>query len=182
MRSIEMKIQRLNVLLMIVLCCYSCKKSTVPLFEMDLTFDLDIPAGLNTLESHFFIVQGVPTFIESQLNNNGLNIDDVGFINAITANMETRFSGLDLDFVENIGVHLLEENEIDNRREAFYTFNDFVQLGSKTEIAMTPSLLNLKPELSNQTVDLEFKINLRGFLPSELDTRVTMKFHAFPPE
>lgn len=177
-----MKITSLSFLLLLILSCSSCKKDEIPLFEMDMFFELDIPAGLNTLESHFFILEDVPTFIESSLASVNMSSEDVGRIIGITATMETRFSDLDLDFVENIGVQLINGSELDDRREAFYIFNDFVQFGSKTEIAMTPSLLDLKEQLLNETVDLEFKINLRSFLPQQLDTRVNMKFHVFPPE
>lgn len=149
---------------------------------MDVFFELNIPAGLNTIESHFFVIPDVPTLAEIQLSNNNLSIDDIGRIEAITATLETRFSGLDLDFVENIGVHLLPKDNPDDRREAFYIFNDFVQFGSKTEILMTPSILDLKNEILSETVDVEFKINLRNFLPQELDARVTMKFYARPPQ
>ena len=149
---------------------------------MDVFFELDIPAGLNTIESHFFVVRDVPTFSQSLLSSNGLDAESIGFINGVTANMETRFSGLDLDFIENIGVQIISGDGLEDRREAFFVFSDFVQLGSKTEIAMIPSLLDLKDQLLEETVDIEFKINFRAFLPQQIDARVNMKFHAFPPE
>ena len=47
---------------------------------------------------------------------------------------------------------------------------------------MLPSILDLKDYLLDETVDLEFKINLRGFLPQEFDGRIEMKFFAYTPE
>jgi len=149
---------------------------------MELFFELDIPAGLNTLETHYFIIPDVATFAEAQLTGNGMSPEDVGYINGLTASLETRFSGLDLDFIENIGVHFVDGNNLDDRREAFYIFNDFVDFGSKTDIAMIPTLLDFKDQLLEETVDLEFSINLRGFLPSQLDTRVVMTFDVYAPE
>lgn len=177
-----MKIRSFSLFLLIIVLCGSCKKNNAPLFEMELFFELDIPAGLNTLESHFFIIQDVPTFAESIMTGNGVSPEDIGYISGLTATMETRFSDLDLDFVENIGVHFIDINNAADRREAFYIFNDYVEFGSKSEIAMIPSLLDFKEQLLEPTVDLEFKINLRAFLPSELDTRVTMRFDVYPPE
>ncbi len=176
-----MKFRSLAILLVIILCCSSCDKNSTPLFEMEMFFELDIPAGLNTLESHFFIVRDVPTFASSLLTGNGVDPEDIGFINGLTATMETRFSGLDLDFVEDIGVHFFED-DISTRQESFYVFNDFIEFGNKTEIPMIPTLVDFKDVLLQETVDIEFKINLRAFIPSELDTRVTMRFNVFPPE
>lgn len=177
-----MKIRSFTLFLLIVLICGSCRKNNTPLFQMELFFELDIPAGLNTIESHFFVIQDVPTFSEALMTGNGVSPEDIGYISGLTATMETRFSDLDLDFVENIGVHFIDITNADDRREAFYIFNDYVEFGSKTDIAMIPTLLDFKEQLLNETVDLEFKINLRNFLPSELDTRVTMRFDVYPPE
>ncbi len=177
-----MRFKSFCFLLLIVTTFFSCKKDQAPLFELDIFFELDIPAGLNTLESHFFIIEDVPTFALNALASNNLNISDISHANAITATLETRFSDLNLDFIENIGVHVLDENDFSMRDEAFYIFNDFVQFGDKIEIQMIPTLLDLKNDLLKETVDLEFKINLRSFLPQELDARVNMKFHVFPTE
>lgn len=177
-----MKIKGLTLLLLIALICGSCDKNNAPLFQMEMFFELDIPAGLNTIESHFFLIQDVPTFAEALLTGNGMSPEDVGRINGLTANMTTRFSGLDLDFIENVGVFVVNGNNFEDRDEAFYIFNDFVDFGSKTEIQMIPGLLDFKDQLLEETVDLELRINLRGFLPSELDTRVTLTFDVYAPE
>jgi len=173
---------KLLVALLISLSFSSCDKGNDPIFEMPLFFDINIPAGLNTFQSHFFIIEDVPTFSSTLLSANGESTDNIGSILAGAGFLETRFSGLDLDFIEDIGVHVLEPNDFNQRHEAYYTLNDVVPFGSKTKIDMIPSIVDQKEWLLNETVDLEFRINLRGFLPQEIDGRVEMRFLAYAPE
>lgn len=178
-----MKIRNYIVLFLLsAVCCSSCDKNDTPIFEMDVFFDINIPAGLNTIENHYFIIEDVPTFASALLSSNNLSPEDIGSILGGIGTVETRFSGLDLDFIQDVGVHLLDQENQLSRNEAFYIFNDYVQLGTKTEIEMIPSILNLQDLLLEETVDIEFRINLRNFLPQELDGRIQMKFLAYSPE
>lgn len=165
-----------------IFCFSSCKDKNTPIFEMDLFFDIDIPAGLNTVESHYFIIEDVPTFAATLLSVNNVGPDDIGSVLGATGTVETRFSGQNLDFIENVGVHVLDQQDHLSRSEAFYIFNDFVPIGTKSEIDMIPAILNLQNHLLEETVDLEFRVNLRSFLPQALDARVQMKFFAYRPE
>ena len=174
-----MKIRHsLLFILLASLSLSSCDKNDPPIFEMDIFFDINIPAGLNTIESHYFIIEDVQT-LSSTISTAPENI---GRILGATGQLQTRFSGLDLDLIEDIGIHILDKEDPTIRNEAFYIFNDFIPFGSKTEVDMLPSILDLKEYLLDETVDIEFKINLRGFLPQELDGRVEMKFFAYEPE
>ena len=172
---------RILLFLCIAISFSSCKEEP-PVFEMNLFFDLDIPAGLNTIESHFFIVEDVPTFAAALLSANNTNPEDIGSILGATGNVKTRFSGLNLDNIQDVGVHVLDQNDHTKRSEAFYIFNDLIPLGAKTEIQMIPSIVDLQDLLLQETVDLEFRVNLRSFLPQELDARIEMKFIAYKPE
>jgi len=178
-----MKIRHSLILfLMVSLCFSSCDKSKDAIFEMDLFFDINVPAGLNTLETHFFIIEDVQTFSSTIISNNNEAEDNIGSILGATANLQTRFSGLDLDFIEDIGIHILDKDDHTKRHEAFYILNDVIPFGSKTNIDMLPSIVDLKKWLLDETVDIEFRINFRGFLPQEIDGRIEMKYFAYPPE
>jgi len=149
---------------------------------MQLFFDINIPAGLNTIESHFFIIEDVQTFASTLISSNSQATDNIGSILGGTGNLQTRFSGIDLDFIEDIGIHILDKDDHTQRHEAFYILNDIIPFGSKTRIDMLPSILDLKQWLLDETVDIELRVNFRGFLPQELDGRVEMRFFAYAPE
>ena len=168
--------------LVLTICISACRKDNTPIFEMDVFFDINIPAGLNTVESHFFIIEDVPTFSSTLLTANSVTKDDIGSILGAVGTVETRFSGLDLGFIQDVGVHILDQDDHTRRSEAFYIFNDFVPIGTKTEIEMIPSILDLQNLLLEETVDLEFRINLRNFLPQEIDGRIQMRFLAYRTE
>lgn len=168
--------------LLVAVSFNACDKAQTPVFEMDMFFDIDIPPGLNTLETHFFIIEDVPTFATSLLAAQNLGPDDIGNIRGAISTVNSRFSGLNLDFIEDVGVHLVEKDDHNIRSEAFYIFNDFIPLATKSEIEMIPTILDLKDLLLEETVDLEFRINFRSFIPQTFDGRIQMKFLAYRPE
>lgn len=157
-----------------------CTKDPGHSFEIDMFFDLDIPAGLNTVDSHFFIMEDLPTFYEAFRDGANFTDDDVVSIFSGRGRFSTRISGIDLSFINGIGIHILDPDDHTIRKEAFYI--DFVPLGSKEDIDIIPSIVNLTEYLKSPTVDVEFRIDFRTFIPSVVDSRVEMNFLVFTEE
>ena len=155
----------------------SCKKDENYIHEIDTFFDVDIPAGLNTIQSHFFIVENVPTFINGLYDGSSFTEDDVVRVVGATANFRTTFSNLDLDFIERVRVHALDPNDHSIRKEIFYL--DVIPFGNKSDIDLIPSIVNVAPYFSNDLVDLELMVDFRGFAPAEIDARVEMKLFVY---
>ncbi len=161
--------------LIICLSSFSCRKQQPVLFEMDMFFDINIPVGLNTIEDHFFIIEDVPTFFEQQLTANGFTIDEVDQILGATGEFTTRVTGLNLDVISDIGLHVLDKQDHSLRKEVLYVFNDQIPFGTKTEIPMIGSIVNVKDFFTDETVDLEFRINFRGFNTEQIDGTLRFK-------
>ena len=55
-----------------VICLSSlrCSNSVEPLFVMDMEADFVIPPGLNSFDTHYFIIRNVPTRIKNYLGSN----------------------------------------------------------------------------------------------------------------
>ncbi len=164
-------------LVLSILLLPGCNSDNSEIHELDTFFDIEIPAGLNTIESHFFLVENVPTFISGFLENGQYTEDDLVRVNGVTATFMTRFSNLDLDFIDRMTIHALDANNPTVKRELFYL--EFIPFGSKTEIQLIPSIENVADFFCKDFVDIEFRVDLRGFLPNPIDGRVEMRLHIF---
>lgn len=161
--------------LIICISSFSCRKQQPVLFEMDMFFDLNIPVGLNTIEDHFFIIEDVPTFFEAQSTANGVVLEDISQILGATGEFSTRVSGLNLDVIADIGLHVLDKEDPTIRKEVLYVFNDQIPFGTKTEIPLIGSIVNVMDYFTDETVDLEFRINFRGFNAEQIDGTLQFK-------
>ena len=64
---------------------FSCGSDRTEVFEVDNEIEFITPGGLNTIETHVFVIRNVPTFIDNALQANGLNKDQVVGIGATKA-------------------------------------------------------------------------------------------------
>lgn len=160
----------------------SCKKDNQVLFEMDLFFDINIPIGLNTIENHYFIIEDVPTFALNHLAGANLTSEDISRVLGATGNFSTRVSGINLDVIDNMGLHVLDKNDHNIRKEVLYVFNDRIPFGSKTDVDLIPSIIDVKDFFLEETVDLELKVNFRGFASDQIDGRFEFRMSVFPNE
>lgn len=151
-----------------------CLKGVDELYAMQLPVELDIPAGLNTLETHFFTIRNIPTRYDSFRDANGFEDDEIGQIIAGNATLTTQFNNVDLDFVHGVEIHLINPLDPSKRSEAF--FLEFEEFGTKTEIRLIPSLPNLAAFIKNGNMDLELQLNLRGFSPIDMRIQLIMEF------
>lgn len=155
-----------------------CTRDPGHSFEMDLFHNIDIPAGLNTIESHFFIIEDIDTRFDEILATTKYNVEDITGIYAGRGRFSTRLSGIDLNFINGIGIHVLDKSvEPYSRKEAFYI--DFIPIKSKTEIDILPSIVELSEYLINPNIDIELRIDFRTFIPEEIDARIDMNFLVF---
>lgn len=164
---------------------WQCQKDDlVVAFRMEypnLTFD--IPAGLNTLDSHFFILRSIPTNKNFFFGNN-----DEASIVEITPSF-ARIVGLqsnlaDYGFINEIVVRICQDNEVNQtnvvekcRREIF--FREGIPLNVGNRVDLLPNSNNLKAELTEETFTVVLVLRrLRDFSPINIPSRLEMQFQA----
>lgn len=150
------------------------------LYEMGTTFPLDVQAGLNTLETHIFVIENIPTLYDITRDANGYSDEDLAGINSLTGTFRSRLTELNLDFIQSMEVHIIDSNDPTNRREAFFT--NFIDLGAKTEIRLIPSLPDLQELLSMPSVDIEVQFLFRGFASANIEGQLDLSFVVFGEE
>ncbi len=159
---------------------WSCGDDQVALFDMELEARFTLPAGLNTVETHYFKIDEVPTFVNQYLANNGISQNEVGSIVANRAVMYAEFINLDLNFIQDISIRGSKVDDPDSQREFFYM--DFVDINEDQEMQLFSSISELKDVVLDSIIDMEVRINLRGFSPTSLDSRIDFTLSVFEEE
>ncbi len=155
----------------------SCGEDQTALFNMELTADFEIPAGLNTIETYYFPIENVPTFYNQYLNSNGINDESVKHIYANRAVMFAKFINIDMDFVQDISILGARRDDPDSDKEFFYF--DLVDINEDQELELFSSINDLKDIVSEEYIDLIVRIKFRAFTPTSLESRIDFSLSVF---
>ncbi len=169
-------------LFFIVILSHSCRNDehcgTFQKFESRLEGTFTIPSGLNTLETHYFLIRDVPTNFRNLALSNNQSIDDIECIVASRGLMRAVFNDFNYDFIERIQVYAVTKTEPIRKREMY--FLDFVPFNTDNVLRMSSSTTELKDILlENETIDLEIRLVLRNFSPGTIVTRIECGFAVF---
>lgn len=150
--------------LFLALCLSACGDDFPdPVFTIKRDAQVSIPANLNTIETHSFFIRNHPIFLESQLRDNNMTLEDVAQILPANCRITAR-SGIDLAFINSISLHAWSRSELGQRSEMFYREN--IPFNEGGEIQLLASIANLKDIMQSGSYDLEVRIDLRSFSPS----------------
>jgi len=160
----------------VTICCIlsisSCGKID-PLVELSSFQEFVIPAGLSTIESHYFVQNNTPILYESTIANSGIDAADVENFVASTASLvPANGRDFDLGFVRSVNVFLVEPDG--RRHELFYI--DQVPLGEKQRINMLNGITNLKDIIMNDRATIETKLDFYTPPITNREIRVNMTF------
>ena len=169
-----MKIKHIFLFLSL-LCVVSCGREK-PILEIGTFVEFTIPPGLGTIESHFFVNDNTPILFESQIMNTGIARENVDMFVAGTASLiPAPGRNFDLAFIRSVNVFLVEEN---GRRSELF-FLDFVPFGSKEEIQLLNSIVDLKDRIVDDRATIETRLDFNTPPPSTFDMRLNMNFVVF---
>ena len=160
-------------LLVFALCFTRCGTTEEPLFVMQLEADFTIQPGLNSFDTHYFILSKVPTRSQLYLGQ-GVSIEQIDRILPNRAELNTLSTALDWGIVREIQVLISPVSNPNIKKEIFY--HDRVNLENVNELKLLSSLSEVKDILLEDMVNLEVRLNFRRPTPITIDTRLTMNF------
>lgn len=168
---------RLILYILSVLFLFSCEKESVIRYEVALDAEFDIPLGLNTIETHYFIVKNVPTFYKQSASNRGL--DTLGILNVLATRglIRAKFQDRDFDFVDRVSVYAVSRKDPSQKREMYYI--DFVPITTGNQLRMLSSTTELKKIMSEEFIDLEIRLNFRNFNTAAIRARIEFGYAVF---
>ena len=162
--------------LFIALLLQSCKKDDiVPLFEIESITTIEIPAGLNTVETHYINIRDISSSLQAQLAAQGLSLDDIDVIKPQSFVMTSLDGDTDFSFIFRISSDIFTR-AIPDRSEIF--FMEPVPINMRNRLSLFPSLLNIKDYMAGPTYNIEVQFNVRGFNPRNVEARIDMIFQA----
>jgi hypothetical protein len=153
----------------------SCNRET-PIIELRTFVEFTVPAGLSTIESHFFVSENTPIPFELQLQNASLDTSAVDLLVAGTGFLRPAVGrDTDLGFIRSVNVFLVEEN---GRRNELL-FLDFVPIGEKQEISLLNSIVDIKDRFMDDRATIETRLEFNTPPPTTTDLRLDMTFAVF---
>ena len=158
---------------------FKCGTSPEPLFVMELETDFIIQPGLNSFDTHYFVLRNVPTRVRNYLNP-GFDPETIGRILPNRAELNAKFLNIDWAIVQEISIWAISANDPNVRKEIFY--HDRVDLNNVKELQLLSSLSEVKDILLQDILTLEVRLNFRRSTPAEIETRLTMNFVVNGPE
>ena len=163
--------QRVVIISMIFLFL-GCSTERDVLFEMNIEVDFKIFPGLSNLDTHYFILERVPTRINNYIQANNREI--IGKILPNRAEITSRFNTIDFSIVREISVWAISSSNPDLRKEIFY--QNRIKFSEQNELRLFSSLSEVSDILLEDEFDLEIRLNFRTFTPTEIDSRLRMNF------
>ena len=162
------------IILLFVLSLLGCTSGGERLFDIELEADFTIGAGLNTFDTHYFIVRRVPTRIQNFLGNTDPSL--VGQILPTRAELTAPFTTIDFSIVREVSIWAVSIEDPNKRKEIFY--QDRIDFDEQRELRLFSSLSEVKDIFFEERFDLEIRLNFRTFTPTEIETRLHMDFIA----
>ncbi len=167
--------KRYILLFFLTIQLLGCKKEPASLFDLPYELTFEIPAGLNTFETHYFDITGIRTNAEDLLSANNAEESDLLAVQAKTARLLSTFVDLDLDFIQEISVRVFEDDP-----NAFHEvfFRDNVPFDSGDFIDLIPALPDVKEFLLDESYNLSIRMEFRQPPPTFVTVRLDFDFFA----
>lgn len=161
-------------LLLAVFIISACNKNDEVLFEMAYEREFTIPAGLNTLETHYFYLDNIS--IGDYLSANNVSPSDLRAINPGTARMSTIFSGIgDYRFIQDVSVEIFTDDETQSK-EIFWL--PIVQNNVREDLDIFATLVDAKQYFEHTKFNIFVKLRLKAVPQQTIETRFRFSFFA----
>ena len=168
---------KVSLLVLTLFSFLSCGSDRSLLFEVNNEIEFLLPGGLNTIETHVFVIRGVPTFYRSSLNSNGVAEGDVISISAAKARLIGSFGQIDYNFIDEISVRALSKSGQGINKEMYY--QDRIPFNQQGDLELFSSISELKDILSEEIIDMEVRIRLRQSTAVQLQNKLIFSYAVF---
>ncbi len=165
------------LIVFMALFTYSCEKEQVS-FYIHQEHDFEIRAGLNTIETHFFVFRNIKNTLPQELYSQGLSFDDVKQVYAGKGLIQPVFDDFQYGDIREVSIWVVSTVDPSIRHEIYYL--DQIPYSMRGEMRLLSGIANLKEFLSlHSTYNLEIQIKFRNFVPANTLNRLTYSFAIF---
>lgn len=164
-------------LIFITLCgTWNCSREDIIAADGSLIVNFEIKPGLSPLETHYFIVENIPSIYAQSLTQKGLTKENIKQVNATSGLLASRLGGGNLSFISNVSVRIFQKSDSKNRLEVLY--NEQIPVTSNSSIQLIPALSDIRSIVENELVDIEIRLQFRAFPPTNMAMTVNFDYLA----
>ena len=155
----------------------SCKKDARnELFELNHTVDFEIQPGLNTFDTHFFVVTPLASSYDEKLATLGIMDEDVKSVETKDAFLASTFHDVNLKFIYQISVYIFDPFNPDDKIEFCYL--DPVPYKNATNIQLFPGLADISHWVDQDFFGIEIRLTFREVTSSLTSMRLEFDLSA----
>lgn len=159
--------------LILIFFVTSCQQDEVEFIDiLTLLVPIEIPAGLNSIETHYFEYLDEPTRIGAILQSNNISKEEISFIRPRSATLRSLATGESFDFLQQSFI------EIASRSEDFIEcyFVDRIPNNEDAILDLIPNEVNMKSRLIQDFVDIRLALLLKRPNPATFRAEMEMTF------
>jgi hypothetical protein len=160
-----------------LLICVSCTRDNrTELFELNHFVDFEIQPGLNTFDTHFFVVSPLSSSYQTMLAGLGLSDDDVITVEAKDAFLSGTFGDVNLKFIHRISVYIFDPFHPSDKIEFFYF--DPTPFRNETTWRLFPGITDVHEWVARDFFGIEVRLEFREVSPSLIPMRLEFDLRA----
>jgi len=159
---------------LLLLSCNS--ENEVPDRIMPYVLDLEVPSGLNTFETHFFVFDNVRTQIGDFFPEDDLPLEDVSLIRPRRAELQLRDPNMTFNDIRSVEIHIQSKEEDGREFEIFYTLN--LRQRDRQTIELLPTLSNVKEVFVADRMEVQVRVNLYRLTTRPIPVLLEMELEA----
>lgn len=163
------------LLVLLGLAFSACSKDRNVLFDLPFELRFEIPAGLNPLDRHFFLIRDVPTNLENFKDQFQAG-DKVFTLHPSTAVLTSITGDVDWTFLREVEVSIFQNNDPNDDQAVF--LSDNVPLNAGRNVVVLPFEDDVRDLLEEDRVDFKVSLRLRGTTPTFIESIVSLSFSA----
>lgn len=154
-----------------------CTKDRLPVrFQMAyLNKTIEIPAGLNVFQTHYFTIHNINSQIDAYLDAENITVSDINSILPRSCTFTNISSNGSYNFIDEVLIRIYDPAEPELKYEIFY--NDIVNINAGSSITLFPNENDVKAFLTSDDFTLEIVLwRLRDSPTEFINTRVDLRF------
>ena len=154
-----------------------CTKDRLPVrFQMAyLNKTIEIGAGLNVFQSHYFTIHNINSQIEDYLDAQNITVGEIDNILPRTCTFTNISSNSSYNFIDEVLIRIFDPADPDTKYEIFY--NDIVDINTGAELVLFPNENDVKQFLTKDNFSLEIVLRRLRDSPTEfIRTRIDLRF------
>ena len=143
------------------------------LFTIPYQLNFSTPAGLNTLETHYYEINNIPSRIDSVLVARGISKEDITSVSPKSAELSSLFADGEYGFIREVSVDIFETGST-YYQEVYFHPQVPQNTGSTLDLAGT--LVDAKERVTSEKFNIRVGLMLRNFAPQSMENTLRFTF------